>query len=343
MCVCIIRPKDLILSQMRRAIIVISLLAVLLGSCRSHKQTVVRPAPGTEIPAGRPSRPDKPKKTDKNADVDPRMGKRLVGEARRWLGVPYRYGGESRSGVDCSGMVMVIYRDVAGLKLPRNTVAQRDYCHEVSRRQLQPGDLVFFSSSKGGQKISHVGMYVGNGRIIHASSSRGVIESALEEKYYDSHYHSSGRVPGITLAKKNAYVPDEPQFQPVTPSDVPESAPGADRKRPAAKVKEITLEELIGSARPQNADTANIPAVELPAAAVDTVTAVPAASPAPTPAPADTVCAPQTELPGPVVIVDGRRRPSRPQPAARDSVAADSARRADEIRGDVVKAMNFGK
>lgn len=337
MCVCIIRPKDLILSQMRRAIIVISLLAVLLGSCRSHKQTVVRPAPGTEIPAGRPSRPHKP---DKNADVDQRVGKKLVGEARRWIGVPYRYGGESRSGVDCSGMVMVIYRDVAGVKLPRSSAAQRDYCLEVSRRQLQPGDLVFFSSSRGGRKISHVGMYVGNGRIIHASSSRGVIESALEEKYYDSHYHSSGRVPGITLAKKNAYVSDEPQFQPATPADVAKNAPVAADKRPASPAREMTLDEFIGSTQPQDADTTAVPAAEVHAAAADTAAA---ASPAPSPAPADTVGASQPALPGPVVIVDGQRRPSRPQPAARDSVAADSARRADEIRGDVVKAMNFGK
>lgn len=323
---------------MRRTVIIISLLALLLGSCRSHRQTVVRPAPGTEIPAGRPSRPHKP---DKNADVDQRVGKKLVGEARRWLGTPYRYGGESRSGADCSGMLMVIYRDVAGVKLPRNSAAQRDYCFEVERRQLQPGDLVFFSSSRGGRKISHVGMYVGNGRIIHASSSRGVIESELAERYYDTHYHSSGRVYGITLAATGGKAPkDVPSAQPDA-SGAPQSVPASDSPRRDAPVREMTLDEFIGSTRAQNADTANVRAVEVPAVAADTVTALPAASQVS--APVDTVGASRPALPGPVVIVDGQRRPSRPQPAARDSVAADSARRADEIRGDVVKAMNFGK
>lgn len=179
-------------------IIVIGLLA---GGCGSSRKSAVKNVP--ERVDTRPSRPAAGSDFDVSSSVgsvDTRLGDALVRSARQWIGTPYAYGGRSKSGTDCSGMIMVIYSDVAGLTLPRNSAAQRDYCVSVSRRQLEPGDLVFFTTSKRGGKVNHVGMYVGNGRIIHASSSRGVIESSLDEKYYATHYHSSGRVYGVTYA-----------------------------------------------------------------------------------------------------------------------------------------------
>lgn len=120
--------------------------------------------------------------------------KEVVKEARRWLGTKYTYGGHSRKGTDCSGLVMEVYRSACGMKLPRTTTDQRAFCKNIDRRNLSPGDLVFFTSRRSGRRISHVGLYIGKGEMIHASSSRGVIVSRLDEKYYIDNYHSSGRI-----------------------------------------------------------------------------------------------------------------------------------------------------
>jgi cell wall-associated NlpC family hydrolase len=91
----------------------------------------------------------------------------LVSTARRFLGVPYRWGGEDRhNGFDCSGLTMVSYR-LNGLKLPRNSRAQFKSGRVVNKKNLQQGDLVFFAT-KGGTRVTHVGMYVGQGQFIHA-------------------------------------------------------------------------------------------------------------------------------------------------------------------------------
>lgn len=118
---------------------------------------------------------------------------RLVREARKWLGTPYRYGGSTKAGTDCSGMVMELYREVYGLKLPRSSAQQRDYALPLNERDLVAGDLVFFATGRG-NAVSHVGLYVGNGKMIHASTSCGVIESALNEQYYRRTFHSAGRI-----------------------------------------------------------------------------------------------------------------------------------------------------
>ena len=185
----------------------------MLPSCRSHKAVVVRPSATAEYSRPKPvatgishekksavksSSARRSSKTD--MDVDPRIGEALTSEARTWLGVPYRYAKATKSGTDCSGMVMTIFSDVVGLKLPRSSADQAGYCIEIPKDGLQPGDLVFFHSSRGGGRISHVGLYVGDNKIIHATNSRGVVESDLAEKYYANHYHSSGRVYDITLA-----------------------------------------------------------------------------------------------------------------------------------------------
>jgi hypothetical protein len=91
----------------------------------------------------------------------------LVTTARRFLGVPYRWGGTDRNnGFDCSGLTMVCYR-LNGLNLPRVSRSQYQAGRSVSQSRLQKGDLVFFATN-GGRRVSHVGMYIGNGQFIHA-------------------------------------------------------------------------------------------------------------------------------------------------------------------------------
>lgn len=91
----------------------------------------------------------------------------LVRTAKRFLGVPYRWGGEDRqNGFDCSGLTMVSYR-LNGLNLPRNSRMQYRTGHGIKKKHLRQGDLVFFAT-KGGKRVTHVGMYVGSGQFIHA-------------------------------------------------------------------------------------------------------------------------------------------------------------------------------
>ncbi len=130
---------------------------------------------------------------DHTVPVSSEQTHRIVREARKWLGTPYRYGGVTRSGVDCSGLTMNLYSDVYGLKLPRSSAQQQQFALPINSRDLAPGDLVFFCTS-GGPNVSHVGLYIGSGKMIHASVSRGVIESSLDEKYYSQRFHSAGRI-----------------------------------------------------------------------------------------------------------------------------------------------------
>ena len=132
------------------------------------------------------------------------------------IGPPYKYGGESRKGTDCSGLTMVVYRDVAGIKIPRNSGKQQEFCSRISRNALSPGDLVFFSSSRKGS-VSHVGIYAGSGKFIHASSSRGVILSSLDEDYYRRHFHSAGRVPGTQAKTGNNSKDPDPIVETLAP------------------------------------------------------------------------------------------------------------------------------
>lgn len=123
---------------------------------------------------------------------------KILDEARSWLGTPYRYGGMSREGVDCSGFVYNVYISCFGsaptTELPRTANQLFAYVEAIPDKDLEPGDLVFF---KAGGKLSHVGIYEGDGVFIHAASDgpkTGVIESGLGEKYWAVHYAGAGRL-----------------------------------------------------------------------------------------------------------------------------------------------------
>lgn len=184
--------------------------------------------------------------------IDAGVASDIVGEARRWLGTPYKYGGDRRGhGTDCSGMVMVIFRDKAGVSLPRNSARQQQACEKIRREQLAPGDLVFFRPSTRGGGVSHVGIYVGGGDFIHASSSKGVMVSNLSQKYYDTHFHSAGRVKGIALARQKRDRRQEIDVVTVPVQAVQEhpgntvSIPRLPAPRIPADVPAVTLDSLL--------------------------------------------------------------------------------------------------
>lgn len=118
----------------------------------------------------------------------------VVKTARKMLGVRYRYGGDSpHGGFDCSGLVHFSHK-AAGVDVPRTTGQLYKAAMRISRSNLTPGDLVFFKIVKH-RFVSHVGIYLGNGKFIHApSSGKRVTISSLDEPYWQKHYTSAGRI-----------------------------------------------------------------------------------------------------------------------------------------------------
>lgn len=119
------------------------------------------------------------------------VARRIISTSMDYIGVPYVFGGTSPYGFDCSGYVQYVFAK-AGVSLPRTADVQYEVGTPISTTDLIPGDLVFFSTYTYG--ASHVGIYVGDGNFIHASSSQGVTISSLSSAYYSSHYIGSRRI-----------------------------------------------------------------------------------------------------------------------------------------------------
>lgn len=118
----------------------------------------------------------------------------LLRAADQWYGVPYRYGGNGRTGIDCSAFTMAVYLTAYGVQLPRVSRDQYKLCRKISTTDLNAGDLLFFRTS--GRGVSHVGIYLGNNKFIHASTSNGVSVSDLYEPYFLKRFVGAGRLPG---------------------------------------------------------------------------------------------------------------------------------------------------
>lgn len=121
----------------------------------------------------------------------------ILSEAESYLGTPYRFGGTSRSGIDCSAFVLSVFGAAAGMNLPRVAAEQSQEGDSVERTQLQKGDLVFFSH--GGRRISHVGIVEdvtpeGEVKFIHAATSKGVMVSSLDDNYWGPKFKFAKRI-----------------------------------------------------------------------------------------------------------------------------------------------------
>jgi cell wall-associated NlpC family hydrolase len=146
--------------------------AVFLGGCTSAPRYRTSPADVT------------------SSDVD---RNEVVREASKYLGAPYRNGGTTASGVDCSGLVVAVFEKF-GIAVPRTSHEQAKFGAPVDRSQLEPGDLVFFRTS-GSTRITHVGIYSGEGEFIHASTrSRRVKYDRLDNRYFRKRYATARRV-----------------------------------------------------------------------------------------------------------------------------------------------------
>ena len=129
---------------------------------------------------------------------DGKVGK-VVSTARTYIGTPYKYGGTTRSGMDCSGLLLNSFKSIK-VDLPRSSEAQSKIGVQIKKmKELEPGDLVFFATGKKKRQITHVGLVTekkGNKEIkfIHASSSLGVVETNIFQEYYETRFRGARRV-----------------------------------------------------------------------------------------------------------------------------------------------------
>ena len=124
-------------------------------------------------------------------EVERLSNKKLIEYIHQWWAVPYRIGGSTMNGIDCSNFVKGLTNYTYGLELPRTSREQAAFCKEIEREELKEGDLVFFNTGRG---ISHVGLYMANNKFVHASTSMGVVISSLDEPYWKRRYVKSGRL-----------------------------------------------------------------------------------------------------------------------------------------------------
>jgi lipoprotein Spr len=113
-----------------------------------------------------------------------------------WINVPYAYGSCSKNGTDCSGFAQQLYKTIYQKEMVHSAAGMFTQCDPIKRTGLQHGDLLFFKIYK--NRISHVGVYLGSGYFIHASTQRGVIVSHLDEPYYKRTYFIGGRAKDLS-------------------------------------------------------------------------------------------------------------------------------------------------
>lgn len=122
---------------------------------------------------------------------------RLLLDLVSYLGTPYRYGGNTKAGIDCSGFTARVYESGASRQLPRSAKAQFGVGSPVAKSNLAFGDLVFFNTT--GRRPSHVGIYIEDDLFAHASVTRGVTISSLESTYYRKRFVGARRIVGSDL------------------------------------------------------------------------------------------------------------------------------------------------
>lgn len=170
------------------------MLASVLVSCGTSKNVVVkRETPTKTVKKSPELKTLESDYSGKNSE----MVKDILKDAEKYLGAPYKYAGTTSSGFDCSGFTGKVFSE-NNFELPRRSADQANTGDKISIEKAKPGDLIFFATS-GGSKVSHVGIVhdIGNDgevKFIHASTSKGVIISSLNEKYWNKAYLFARRV-----------------------------------------------------------------------------------------------------------------------------------------------------
>jgi probable lipoprotein NlpC len=190
---------------MQKLILVACVGATLFfASCASHKQTAKRNHTQRETVSRAPE-PERAPEVKTSAEVADAVKtpttdvETVITTARTFLGTPYKYGGTTRSGMDCSGLLLNSFKAV-NVNLPRSSEAQSKVGKEIKKmNDLEPGDLVFFATGKSKVVVTHVGLVTDvksrdNIKFIHSSSSLGVVETNLYADYYLKRFRGARRV-----------------------------------------------------------------------------------------------------------------------------------------------------
>ncbi|HDI3228889.1 TPA: C40 family peptidase [Vibrio cholerae] len=135
--------------------------------------------------------PSEPDSSSLTPDLSDRSFPSFSSVFTEWRGVPYQFGGNNKSGIDCSAFVQIAYRDAWQLSLPRTTESQAQTGQLIKYEQAQYGDLVFFKTSR---TNIHVGVYLGNKLFMHASTSKGVIISRIDNPYWAAKFWQFRRI-----------------------------------------------------------------------------------------------------------------------------------------------------
>jgi hypothetical protein len=175
------------------SLLMIAAVLFAAAGCAGHRPLVSEPPPlNAEIlPEAIEPRPlPSPFQTVEKPPLA-EIGHLLEIQHAEWQGVPYRRGGLSRKGIDCSGFVYLTFQERFSVELPRTTEGQSFSGTKIDPETLLTGDLVFFVTPRSGR---HVGIYLGDGRFVHASLSRGVIISSMANGYWANHFWQARRV-----------------------------------------------------------------------------------------------------------------------------------------------------
>lgn len=129
--------------------------------------------------------------SSKSATVKISNQTKLESQFRHYKGTKYKYGGADKNGFDCSGFTQKVYKNAFKIVLPRTTDAMKKLGKKVSKKNLKPGDLVFFRPSR---RYQHVGIYIGDNSFIHSSTSKGVVKTKIDNVYWRKKYTFAKRI-----------------------------------------------------------------------------------------------------------------------------------------------------
>jgi lipoprotein Spr len=165
------------------------LIALADTSCRSHKDLAVN---DHETNASKKKNVQEKYAALLSVDASKIDNIPLYSFIDEWYGVPYKYGGKNKNGIDCSNFTCTLYSSVYKKTISGTSSSLYEQCKTVSKKELEEGDLVFFKID--GDKISHIGVYLQNNKFVHATTKKGVMIDDLDEAYYRKYYYKAGRL-----------------------------------------------------------------------------------------------------------------------------------------------------